>query len=676
MISKPEKVAVIGFDCAEPHLIEKHIKEGHLPNFKKMIESGVMADNCLPPFPTITPPNWASIATGAWPGTHQVTDFHLPKPGMSPINANIFQAFSSENCKAETIWDKLDSIGMQCIVVNYPGSWPSKMKHGIMASGAGLSFDEYRNGLNNVDFRMTMGNDQMVTTGNYPWATRISFKDADDWKNLPDNCPEPLAAEFNLVFLMAVVDPEPVKWNVLVTQSSGDGYDRVMLSPTKDVKDAFLTLSPGQWSEKIYTTFKLKNGESLETFFRCKLLELSEDAEDFRLLITQFCPATGWSDPPEIAAEIKSKEGIFGYSGGLVAYTVGWYDLDTYAEITQLHDVWLGDVVTHLLTKKPWQLFYMHSHPPDWTYHGIMTQMDEKTCSSRELYEKAWDMHLKVYESQDKMLGRIIEAAGENMLFILVSDHGAVPDGVMFNPYKALSEKGLSVMEELGASVAATVSEVQNTVKGERLSKKTLTNLTLALIKPDISKSKALAERTIHVYVNLKGRDPGGIVEPEDYEKMQREIIEALYTYVDPTTGTRPVALALSKRDARILGLYGDAVGDVIYAVYPEFGGQHGQQLATAEWGVGKLKSLLIFEGPGIKKGWRMERTCGLTDIVPTFCYLMNWPLPEQAEGSVIYQVFTDPNFRFDDDKPAAASAQVRKATAKTGSTGRSRKKQ
>ena len=57
MANVPKKVAVIGFDCAEPHLIKKHIAEGHLPNFKKLFEGGVLAENCLSPYPTITPPN-------------------------------------------------------------------------------------------------------------------------------------------------------------------------------------------------------------------------------------------------------------------------------------------------------------------------------------------------------------------------------------------------------------------------------------------------------------------------------------------------------------------------------------------------------------------------------------------------------------------------------------------
>ena len=67
MANVPRKVAVIGLDCAEPNLIKKHISEGHLATFKKFFENGVFAENCLVPYPTVTPPNWASIATGAWP---------------------------------------------------------------------------------------------------------------------------------------------------------------------------------------------------------------------------------------------------------------------------------------------------------------------------------------------------------------------------------------------------------------------------------------------------------------------------------------------------------------------------------------------------------------------------------------------------------------------------------
>jgi len=58
---------------------------------------------------------------------------------------------------------------------------------------------------------------------------------------------------------------------------------------------------------------------------------------------------------------------------------------------------------------------------------------------------------------------------------------------------------------------------------------------------------------------------------------------------------------------------------------------------------------LLAFCGPGIKKGYRVERTVGLTDVVPTICHIMNWPVPAQTEGNVLGQVLDNPNFISDE---------------------------
>ena len=656
MAKVPNKVAVIGFDCAEPHLIKKHIDEGHLPNFKKLFEGGVLAENCLSPYPTITPPNWASIATGAWPGTHKVTDFHLHRQGTDPVNANIFEAFSSENCKAEFVWDRLDAAGKKCIVCNYPGSWPSKMKNGIMVMGAGLSIGEMRNGHAGLESNMPLGMDHVVSNGFYPNATRVELTDVVGWKNLPAGSEDPLGAKFEVGFNRSAEQMAPLSWYVLVTQSAGKGYDRLTISPTMDMQDALFTLSKGEWSKKIYLNFKAQDGREIEASFKAKLLELTEDAEDFLLIMSSFIPVEGWTNPPEIARELTSEEGYPAFSGGLIGYTMGFYEMDTYAEIAAMHDIHLGDVATRLMAKYPWDLFFMHIHTIDWVYHSILTEMDENTCAGKELHKAAWDFHLKMLQSQDRFLGRLIEAAGEDTLFVLVSDHGAVADGAVFNPYIPLIQNGLCAMEgqegdrdtSKAEESARQIDDLFKQMIGDRVPREILEMGTLNMQTPDIKRSKAFPQRTVYVYVNLKGRDPSGIVEPADYEKVQQQIIDALYSYVDPKSGKRPVALALTNKDARILGLHGDGVGDVVYAVYPEYGGQHGPHLQTAEWGIGKLKALLAFNGPGIKKGYSLDRTSGLTDVVPTICHLMSWPAPAEAEGNILFQALENPNLAAD----------------------------
>ena len=163
----------------------------------------------------------------------------------------------------------------------------------------------------------------------------------------------------------------------------------------------------------------------------------------------------------------------------------------------------------------------------------------------------------------------------------------------------------------------------------------------------DWAKTRAYAAATTHIYINVKGRDPHGIVEPgEEYRNLQEEIIDCLYEYRDPESGKRPVVLALKKEDARIIGVHGDWVGDVIYGISGDFGGQHSPQLPTAQYGIGDLRGLFALSGPNIRRGVELERTVWIQDLVPTICYLTGWPVPAQAEGAVIYQAMEDPNTR------------------------------
>jgi predicted AlkP superfamily phosphohydrolase/phosphomutase len=623
-------------------LIEKHIAEGHLPTFKKLIDSGVIADNCLVPYPTVTPPNWASIATGAWPGTHGITDFHAHRLGTTPVNTNCIQSFDSQLCEAEYLWDTADKAGKKCIVFNYPGSWPSRMKNGITVGGRGLAIGEVRAGMTAMFSRANLCSDMLITTGFYPRGIKGKFAEARAWSNLPKKEGDLLELEAKMVFRDAEVAPAETTWYVLARQSGDNGYDRASLSPSKDFNDAFCTLSVGEWSPVINTGIKMQDGKMEEAFFRCKLVELSDDAEDLRLYISSVGAKTGWSNPPEIAAELQSQEGITGITGGIMGYALEWYDLNTFVEINEYYTQFLADCACTLLGKHEWDLFFMHAHSPDYAYHMILTEMDPDLTKDEAVRKAAWDAHLRIYQAQDKMLAQILGVLDKDTLVITVSDHGAVPDGPNIDPFKMLVPAGLTVLSEKQIDFA-NVGDIKGRAQG------LIEEFRVAFQVPDVNKSKCFPQRAIYVYINLKGRDPEGIVDPKDYKEVQQQIIDALLTYVDPATGKRQIALALTKQDARILGLYGDHVGDVVYAVYPWFSGQHANILPAAEWGVGSLKALLTFTGPGMKKGYRLERTCNLIDIVPTICYLMDLPVPSTVDGAVIYQAFKNPDFKSDE---------------------------
>ena len=644
MANVPKKVAVIGLDCALPHIMEKHIKDGYLPTIKKLIEGGVIADNCLVPYPTVTPPNWTSIATGAWPGTHGVTDFHSHKMGTTPNNANIVQSFDSGLSEAEFLWDTADKAGKKCIVFNYPVSWPSNMKNGIMVAGRGLSPGECRDNMPGMSSRVSICSDMLITTGFYPRTMKSKFTPAKGWKNLPKKESDTLEMEVKMDFRDPAEPLAPVNWYVLARQSGDNGYDKATLSPTRDFNDAFCSLAVGEWSPVITSKFKMADGKIVEGFFRCKLIELGDDAEDLRLYISSIGPRAGISNPPEVMADLVSAEGITGVAGGVIGYALQWFELDTFVEINELYTQYLADCACSLMSKHEWDLFFMHAHSPDYLYHMLLTAMDPAKAKSKEENKEAWDAHLRIYQAQDKMIAQMMEVMDKDTLIILVSDHGAVPDGPNIDLYKILEPKGLAKLAENQIDFSNMAD-----LKARDQAKTLFEELKQVFVTPDAKNSKCFPNRSLYVYINLKGRDPEGIVDPKDYEKVQQEIIDALLTYVDPATGRRPIALALAKQDARVIGLYGDHIGDVIFAFNPWFTGQHGNILPAAEMGLGNLRALLTFTGPGIKRGSRLERTCNLVDIVPTICYLMDLPMPPNVDGGVLYQAFKSPNFKTDE---------------------------
>jgi len=636
MAKKPKKVCVIGLDCALPNSLLKYADQGALPNIDKLIKQGIMAKNGLVPYPTITPPNWTTIATGAWPGTHGITDFFVHDPGTDLHMSNTYQAFDRSYYQVENIWEAAEKAGKKSIVFNYPTSYGTKLEEGIVVGGMSNMINDWRTkDCPRTEGKFTVCADQIYSTFQYPnGGVKVEFDDAEDWANVPETeGEEDQEGEIPLSFRDSAYEMEPATWYVLAQDTSAEGYDRLSLSPTKDYNDAFCTISQGQWSDRIITTVKTKDGEEKEVSLHVKLLEFSDVLGEFRLYMTGLGEHKGWSDPPEVASEIMaaSPRGDFSLrGGGLPSFRKGWIDLDTYVEASDMQNMFLADASTHLLKNKEWDLFYMHVHSTDWMYHGFMNDMDPVTERDTEKNRIAQEAEKNIYISVDRLVGSVVEAAGEESLVIIVSDHGAVADGPgpTVPALEPLIEKGLiKVLQNLEIQTYGVSNLVSTQV--------------------DWSQTKAIPQRVVHIYVNVKGRDPEGCVEPgEEYEQVRQEVIDTLSTYVHPETGKRVFSMVLRREDARPFGLYGDKCGDIIYALYPWFGGQHGNILPTAEWGLGTLKATIILNGPGIKEGEMLERTIWITDLVPTICYLMDLPLPDHAEGAVIYQAFEDPDFK------------------------------
>lgn len=120
------KVLVIGLDGATWNLIKPLAEQGKLPTFKKLMDEGVWGDlqSTLPP---VTGPAWVSFATGKNPGKHGIFDFLLPNEKLDKA-----QTITSQNIRTKTFYEILDKKGIECILINLPGSFPPKIHNKIV----------------------------------------------------------------------------------------------------------------------------------------------------------------------------------------------------------------------------------------------------------------------------------------------------------------------------------------------------------------------------------------------------------------------------------------------------------------------------------------------------------------------------------------------------------------
>jgi predicted AlkP superfamily phosphohydrolase/phosphomutase len=125
---KRNKVILIGLDGASWKIILPMIKEGRLPNIKRLMDNG-----CWGKLGTITPPVseiiWTTIATGKTPQVHGIDDNIVEDPDtgeMVPPTSNLR--------KAKAIWNILSDYQKKVGVVGYRVSWPAEKINGVMIS--------------------------------------------------------------------------------------------------------------------------------------------------------------------------------------------------------------------------------------------------------------------------------------------------------------------------------------------------------------------------------------------------------------------------------------------------------------------------------------------------------------------------------------------------------------
>ena len=663
-----DKVLILGIDGLDPKLTEKYVAKGVMPNVKKFIERGASAKNLimLGAHPTITPPMWTTLATGAYPSTHGITDFWVQNGNEID---SIAYGLDSRLCKAEQMWNVTAEAGLKTLVWHWPGSsWPpssdSPNLHVIdgtqpegvncgtavvekdfillatneiegvtykekAAAGSqipctidDLEKEEEKASADKIGNTIAVGSkptstlimspdDGQGTMGKMPYDVVLSqIKPAAGWVDAPVD-----ALEVIVLFSKGMIRRVGV-----ITKNEQGVYDTLSLYKNKKAEEPYAVLPKGEFVKNINDEV-IKDDVKYNASRNMRVLEMAKNGSRVKLWVSEAMNVdedTLWH-PKELHKIVTENCGP-----AVTGCMLGGYDEQLLKECMvpqwSVQGEWVANSLNYLIDNEGYQVVFSHYHNVDLQGHMIVKFMKNKLDY---LPEKVYaDVMELVYIQTDEYVGRFMHYLDEGWTIIITSDHAqACPE---HGPIAMGEPMGVNVrlMQELGYTVLKT-DENGNEIA-----------------ELDWEKTRAVAVRGNHIYINLKGRNPHGIVDPADQYELEEQIMTDLYGYKHPVTGKRVFAMALRNRDALIMGLSGEGCGDIIYWTSEGYHFDHGDALATTfGYADTSISPIFIAAGNGIKQGFTTDRVIREVDVTPTIAAILGVRMPAQCEGAPAYQI-------------------------------------
>lgn len=648
-MKKTKKVLFLGLDAAMPDLMKKFVQEGNMPNTAKLMDQGVFS-RLETVFPPLTAAAWTAIVSGAGSGTNGVPSLMVKHPGEDLDYWHT--SFDRNEVLCETLWEVGSRSGLKSALINWPVTFPLgglDENHGVQVAGSlNPPFRYFYMPLWDVA-SSAIFSDKLLRCNQIPGrAVQILPKPAEGWSNLPDSYKPVL--EFEITVPPTYV--EGYKMQVAMYASTEEGYDRVLISETKDGDKAVTDITMGDYGPWIVKNFNARD-RVRDGCFRFQLFELSKDGKHFKLYQSSINTAESYCVPDSLTDEVKKAAGTYMEVDDPWAFMDGWMPIELYMEQLGLHADWWGNATKYVLLSREWDLAFSWvgtiDHIEHVLYAGIVP---EARVYDPDKAEWCMDKIRTTYKQVDDNIGKILDAVNlEETMVILISDHGFTH--LDWNPYvkEHLARKGLlDYMLDLTHDDPSNLS-----------------------INWGNTKCHPLEPCHAHIFINLKGRDPKGIVDPKDYKKVQNEIINALMDMKDPETGENVVAIAVTKEESAALGIQEgpgyDRIGDVVYAWKPGYmshpfiyrtsvkyrdgseriisnpelyepavlcGNFTGVHLALPS--LHSMHACMVMAGPGMSK-YERKFPAKIIDVAPTISKILGIDVPKDAEGGVLFDV-------------------------------------
>lgn len=302
-------------------------------------------------------------------------------------------------------------------------------------------------------------------------------------------------------------------------------------------------LAEGEWSPYIPVTFDVEGAFAVKAAAHLHVSQCNATAEDVKFYLPAITAAADATppnmpitSPREFGAELVKDVGYFD--------TIGWSCQTHALKDSEINDLsfmsaiwdtiqWRRKMLVAQLDKDDWRTLFQVFGETDRVCHMMYRFFDPKhpqynadeaakliRFGPREIAAK--DAIAAVYEELDKTIGIVMERLEAGKLgdctLMVCSDHG-------FSSFR----------EEVELN-AWLVDQGFMTLKTEPDGKPTSNKSFLGYI--DWAKTKAYSVGIGTIYLNLKGREPNGAVDPKDYDKVCDELIAKMLAYKNPNAAS------------------------------------------------------------------------------------------------------------------------------------------
>jgi predicted AlkP superfamily phosphohydrolase/phosphomutase len=584
-----QKVIVLGFDGVDAKYTERWMNEGKLPNLARLRAMGTFRP-LRPTLPAQTPVSWSTFSTGIDPGRTGIFDFLRRDP---KTYLPLFAAFDEtkepfllgeKNAPAAAaivliivtiialvsrgvtrlvviaigiagavganavvkkyipvtrpgvvnrrqgipFWEAAANAGRKARVVHVPVTFPAHdFPAGELLSGLGVPDMSGRVGkpfyfTSELDFHRAGSSNEFS----------IEVVQLEDNKGVIH---AKIQGPPNKLF----GDPPYITIPMTITVAGDRNSITIEESGQK------VTLKPGEWSGWTEFVFPFNPLIKLRGISRFHLIESRPEVKLYLSPINfdprHLPPGFKISTPTKWAAQLAHDFGLYktlgwqidtwAISEGFATEQMFWDDMNwTVAQDRKMFDAFLNsddDLLVH-------QFEF-----PDRVGHVFWRLVDPTHPAYDAALAAKWgDALLHAYQLMDAIAGDAMRAAdAHHAALIVLSDHGFASFRKSVNYNTWLVMNGYLTLKT-GVQVKARNVEM-------------LFDQGQFWENVDWSKTRAYAMGLGEVYINLKGREAHGIVEPgAEYDALKAELKQKLVAMTDPDTGEHPVRRVIAREEA------------------------------------------------------------------------------------------------------------------------------